>query len=56
MINAIEVLFGLAAAMLLGGIAFYGFKKRDRARKLLSFGLAALFLAVAGELYVRYVR
>jgi 4-amino-4-deoxy-L-arabinose transferase-like glycosyltransferase len=55
-INTIEILFGLAAAMILGGIVFYFLEKRDRARKLLSFGIGALIIAVVLELYVRYAQ
>ena len=55
MINFIETLFGLAAAAFLAAIVFYFLKKRDRTQKLLTFGVGSFILAVALELYVRYV-
>ena len=54
MINTIEILFGLGAAAILGGLVLYLLKKKERGRKLLSLGIAALLLAVVLELYVRY--
>ena len=53
MTNAVEILFGIGAAGLLGGVVLYVMKKPDSARKLLSLGFAALILGVIGEVFLR---
>ena len=53
MINAVEILFGLAAAILLGGIVLYVVNRPAAARRLFTLGLASLILALIGEIVLR---
>lgn len=53
MTNAVEVLFGFAAAGLVGGVLFQLMKRPAHSRKMFSFGFAALILAIIGEVVLR---
>lgn len=56
MIDAIKILFGMAAAGILGGLMFHFMKKPEPARRMFLIGVPALVLAVVLEIYVRFIR
>ena len=56
MINIIEILFGFAAVVILGGIVMRFMKRPEPAARLLYLGTGALILALILELYVRLKR